>query len=76
MADNFLEKRYREVFGGGTRVNPETGFEEKGPAGGALAAYRKATKPRHISGEAEMPDVPGASKDTAGDLFSQNFRNR
>ena len=42
MADNFLEKRYREVFGGGTHVNPETGFEEKRSAGGALAAYRKA----------------------------------
>lgn len=56
MADNFLEKRYREVFGGGTRVNPETGFEEKGPAGGALTAYRKAVENRRIP---EKPENTG-----------------
>lgn len=37
MADNYLEKRFSEVFKKSTAVNPETGFEEKAP------------KTRHIS---------------------------
>lgn len=27
MADNYLEKRYRDVFGSGHSVDPETGYE-------------------------------------------------
>ena len=26
MADNYLEKRYRDVFGSGSSVDPETGW--------------------------------------------------
>ena len=29
MADNYLEKKYRDVFGEHSGVNPETGFEER-----------------------------------------------
>ena len=28
MADNYLEKKYRDLFGDHTVVNPETGFAE------------------------------------------------
>lgn len=71
MADNFLEKRYREVFGKGSLVNPETGFEEKRPAGGALNAYRKAVKNRRIPQEPAIPEVPGTSKDPAVSTLQQ-----
>ena len=28
MADNYLEKKYRDVFGEHSSVNPETGYSE------------------------------------------------
>ncbi|MCQ2167442.1 MAG: hypothetical protein MJY69_02075 [Bacteroidales bacterium] len=30
MADNYLEKRYSEVFGSGNKVDPETGYASAG----------------------------------------------
>lgn len=39
MADNYLEKRYREVFGEGSRVDPETGYESSGPKPGTAKRF-------------------------------------
>lgn len=33
MADNYLEKKYRDLFGDHTVVNPETGFAEQKNSG-------------------------------------------
>lgn len=33
MADNYLEKKYRDLFGDHTVVNPETGFAERKSTG-------------------------------------------
>lgn len=33
MADNYLEKKYRDLFGEHTVVNPETGFAETSSKG-------------------------------------------
>lgn len=30
MADNYLEKRYRDIFGKGESVDPETGYAKTG----------------------------------------------
>ena len=43
MADNYLEKRYRDVFGSGSSVDPETGWTSATPKVKALRKSPSAT---------------------------------
>ena len=44
MADNFLEKRYSEVFGKPDRTDPETGYDKKGGGNNLQRIIRKYGK--------------------------------
>jgi len=56
MADNYLEKRYREIFGEGSRVDPETGYESS-------TSKRRPVFRKNIGGRAVktgiVPSKPG-----------------
>ena len=56
MADNYLEKRYREVFGEGSRVDPETGYASS--ASKRRPVFRKNPVSRSVKPDV-VPSKPG-----------------